>query len=167
MDVQSLLWLALGLVAGVVEIVTLSLVFLMVAGGAVAAAAVEALTGSPELAVGTFAVTTGLLLAAVRPPLLRYYRRTGPPALTGAAGLVGRTAEVTAPVDADSGLVKLAGEIWSARPESDLAPDVLPLELGSRVLVVRIDGATAVVSPLIPHAALPDGASSDEPEPSA
>jgi membrane protein implicated in regulation of membrane protease activity len=39
--------------------------------------------------------------------------------------------------------VKLAGEIWTARVE----PGRRPLEVGSAVHVVRIDGATAVVAP--------------------
>jgi len=161
MDPQWLLWLALALVAGVVEIFTLSLVFAMVAGGALAAAAVAAATGSPTASVLAFAVSTGLLLAVVRPPLRRLSDRGGTAAVTGTAALVGREARVTRQVSASDGEVSLAGEIWTARAPGDGGV----LETGSLVIVDRIDGATAVVharrelGPRTLHdpAVLPDG----------
>jgi membrane protein implicated in regulation of membrane protease activity len=146
MDAQGLVWLGLALLAGVVEIFTLSLVFAMVGGGALVAALVGGLTGSAPAAVIAFAVSTSLLLAVVRPPLLRYSERIGPGSGTGVAALVGRKAEVVGEVSDVGGLVKLAGETWTARPEHP--GDVL--EIGSSVYVIRIAGATAVVSPLPP-----------------
>jgi membrane protein implicated in regulation of membrane protease activity len=162
MDHQGLIWLALALVAAVVEILSLSLVFLMVAGGAAAAALVAALGGSPPLAVLTFAATTGLLFVGVRPLLMKYSPQGGPGTVTGAAALVDREAIVLQEVTSSEGLVKLAGEIWTARA----APSAGRLEVGSRVRVVAIAGATAVVTPLPPRAVLPGGAyPSDGPEP--
>jgi membrane protein implicated in regulation of membrane protease activity len=158
MDAQGLLWLALALLAGVVELFTLSLVFAMVAGGALVAGVVAAVTGDVAASVIAFAVSTGLLLAVVRPPLLRYSSRVGPEALTGVAALVGRRAEVLVEVSAHAGEVKLAGETWTAR--SARAGD--HLEVGSTVYVTRIDGATAVVSP-----SPPDGAEHDPHDPAA
>jgi membrane protein implicated in regulation of membrane protease activity len=164
MDSLWLLWLGLALVAGVVEIFTLNLVFLMIAGAALVGGAVEAATDKPLLAVIAFAIASGVLLAGVRPPLLHYSRRGGPAALTGVAALVGRQAVVVREVTGSDGEVKLAGEFWSARAEQPGHP----LEIGSTVNVVQIDGATAIVTPLPPHAALPGGAtSSDGPEPLA
>jgi membrane protein implicated in regulation of membrane protease activity len=142
MEAQWLLWLALALAAGIAEIFTLSLVFAMVAGGALAAGAVAAVTGSPPVSVLAFAVSTGLLLAVVRPPLLRYSGRIGPPGATGVAALAGRPAVVTRQVSGADGEVKLAGEIWTARAES---PDTV-CETGSIVIVTRIDGATVRVT---------------------
>jgi membrane protein implicated in regulation of membrane protease activity len=45
-------------------------------------------------------------------------------------------------VDADNGQVKIGGEVWTARPydESDV------FEPGSRVDVMKIEGATALVA---------------------
>jgi membrane protein implicated in regulation of membrane protease activity len=147
MDAQWwLVWLAVALVAGVIEIFTLSLVFAMVLGGALAAAAVAGLTGSATASVLAFAVSTGLLLLVVRPPLLRYAKVSGPPASTGVAALVGRRAEVLRAVTTTGGEVKLAGEVWTARAASPGQA----LETGSIVFVSRIDGATAVVTPLPP-----------------
>lgn len=144
MDAQWLLWLGLALAAGVIEIFTLSLVFAMVAGGALAATVAAALTGSAIAAVLAFAVSTGLLLLVVRPPLLRYSGRLGAAEVTGIAALIGKSAEVVTPVSTHEGQVKLAGEIWTARS----ATPGNPLEAGSVVYVTQIDGATAVVSPL-------------------
>lgn len=161
MDEQWLLWLGLALAAGVIEVFTLSLVLAMVAGGALAAAAVAALTGNAIAAVVAFAVSTGLLLVVVRPPLLHYASRSGAATTTGVAALVGKPAEVVTPVTVRDGRVKLAGEIWTARSVAGGNP----LEAGSVVYVTQIDGATAVVSPLPPDpAALPDGGTAALPD---
>jgi membrane protein implicated in regulation of membrane protease activity len=160
MDVQWwLVWLGVALAAGVVEIFTLNLVFAMAAGGALAAVAVAGFTGSATASTLAFAGATALLLLIVRPPLLRYAQRGATGVSTGVAALVGRSAEVVETVTGRGGQVKLVGEIWSARTQ---APGET-LETGSTVYVVRIDGATAVVTPLPPdsaphgRAALPGG----------
>ncbi|HVN13387.1 MAG TPA: NfeD family protein [Kineosporiaceae bacterium] len=149
-DSPWLLWLALALAAGTAEVLSLNLVFLMVAGGGLAAAVVAAFGLGVPVQVIVFAIVTGLLLVAARPPLVAYVRRSGPPTTTNTAALVGRDAEVMVEVTPTSGRVKLAGEVWSARAVAT----AYPLEVGSTVQVVRIDGATAVVTPLVPHAGI-------------
>jgi membrane protein implicated in regulation of membrane protease activity len=130
----------------------------MIAGGAVAAAVAAAFGAPTSVDIIVFAVMSGLLLLAARPPLLAYVRRSVPHTPTGTAALVGCDGEVLVAVDRDTGRVKLAGEVWTARS----ATGGPPLEVGSQVTVVRIDGATAVVAPVISRAALggavpPDG----------
>ena len=145
-DSQWLLWVGVAIIAGLVEVLTLDLIFLMIAGGGVAAAA-SAAAGVPlpgQLVV--FALGTVVLLLVARPPLLRYSRRSLPESLMGTAALVGREAEVVESVSQTAGLVKLSGEVWTARA-AERGPS---LEVGSRVRVVRIDGATAVVTPVLP-----------------
>jgi membrane protein implicated in regulation of membrane protease activity len=61
---------------------------------------------------------------------------------TGAAALIGSRAMVLEQVDADGGKVKIGGEIWSARAYDE---DQV-MEPGTRVEVLKIDGATALVS---------------------
>jgi membrane protein implicated in regulation of membrane protease activity len=158
-DSLWLLWLALALGAGIAEVLSLNLVFLMIAGGGVAAAVVAAVGLGVPIELLVFAVVTALLLVGARPPLLRYVRESLPGTVTNAAALVGQDAEVLVAVTANSGRVKLAGEVWSARA---VAAGGYPLEVGSTVHVVRIDGATAVVAPLVPRAEItgavpPDG----------
>ena len=60
---------------------------------------------------------------------------------TGTAALVGAKAVVLERVDAHGGRVKIGGEEWSARPFVD---DQV-LEPGTRVEVMKIEGATALV----------------------
>jgi membrane protein implicated in regulation of membrane protease activity len=162
MDLGSspwLIWLAVALVAGTVEVLTLDLIFLMVAGGAVAAAIAAAFGAPVVVDVLVFAVMSALLLLAARPPLLAYVRHSVPGTPTGPAALIGSEGEVLVAVGRDSGRVKLAGEVWTARS----AVGGLPLEVGSQIKVVRIDGATAVVAPSSPRATLGGAAPPDGP----
>jgi membrane protein implicated in regulation of membrane protease activity len=133
-------WLLAALVLVGVEILTLDLVFAMLAAGALAAG-VTALLGGPPLAqvlIGSGVAV--LMLAAVRPVALRHLRQT-PQTRTGVAALVGRQGVVVETVDRDTGRIKLAGEIWSATPYEPGQR----IDVGRTVDVVRIDGATAVV----------------------
>src|SRR2546421_8487930 len=60
---------------------------------------------------------------------------------TGTAALEGAKAVVVQRVDVNGGRVRIGGEIWSAKAYLD---DQV-LEPGTRVEVVKIDGATALV----------------------
>jgi len=80
-----------------------------------------------------------LLLAAVRPVLRRRLHRDAP--VMHHEVLVGGTAVVVARVDGHDGRVRLGGELWSARSFDG----VEVIEVGQRVTVVSISGATALV----------------------
>lgn len=137
-------WLAAAILLAVVEVISVDLIFLMLAGGALAAA-LAALLGAPVgIQVLVFAVVTVVLLVAVRPWALRTFRHSVPETVTNVAAHVGRTAVVLIDVTSHAGRVKLAGEVWTARAADPSA--VLPV--GSSVRVVRIEGATAVVEPV-------------------
>ncbi len=140
-DSLGLIWVAIAIVAGVVEVFTLDLIFLMVAGGALVAAATAVVSGSVTLSILAFALSTVLLLLGARPPLRNYMLRRLPAEAMHTDALVGRLAEVTEAVDSTDGRVRIGGEVWSARLEGD-EPAVAP---GHSVRVLRIDGATAVV----------------------
>ena len=60
---------------------------------------------------------------------------------TGTAALTGAPAVVLQRVDQNGGRVRIGGEEWSARA---FMPDQV-LEPGTRVEVVKIEGATALV----------------------
>jgi membrane protein implicated in regulation of membrane protease activity len=62
-------------------------------------------------------------------------------ARTGTDALVGRTAVVVRPVDAAGGRVRIGGEEWTARAYLDGES----FAEGTRVEVVKIEGATALV----------------------
>lgn len=137
-----IVWLLIAGALGAAEFVTLTLGFGLLAAAAVVAAVVAGL-GAPLLfQVLAFAVTGAVGLLVVRPIA---HRHMANPPLTreGSEALVGRSAVVVKEVTADHGLVKLAGEEWSARSldESQVIP------VGAVVDVMEIEGATAVVYP--------------------
>nr|WP_157166713.1 NfeD family protein [Streptomyces typhae] len=114
--------------------------FGMLAVGAVAAAVTAGLGGDVVLQVVVFAVVSVALIAVVRPIAARH-RSQRPELVSGVEALKGRSAVVLERVDANGGRIKLAGEIWSARP----LDNEQSYEAGQEVDVVEIDGATAVV----------------------
>lgn len=135
-------WVAIvfGLIA--IEAITLDLVLFMFAGGAVGAAVAAALGGDVVWQVAVFAILSALLLVALRPYLLKNLRVRGEDLVeTNVAAHVGRDAVVVQTVTESGGLVKLMGEVWTARTEGPA------LQVGAEVQVLRIDGATAVVAP--------------------
>lgn len=138
---QWFLWVAGALVLGLLELTSLDLVFGMLVAGALAAGVAAALGFSflVQALVFTGVSTLGLLVA--RPYMKKVIERSVPDAPTNVDALAGRTALTLTPVDDRSGQVKLAGETWSARTAdrgSRIAAD-------ADVVVVRIDGATAMV----------------------
>jgi membrane protein implicated in regulation of membrane protease activity len=139
---EWLWWVGAALLFGIMEMLTLGLVFVMFAGGALAGALAYALGASVPVQILVAAATSALLLGALRPWLLRHLRQRSPLVETNSAALVGRPAVVVSTVTVDSGRVKLNGEVWSARAEAGSA-----IPPGTAVLVARIDGATAVVTP--------------------
>ncbi|MGI9084010.1 MAG: NfeD family protein [Aeromicrobium sp.] len=133
-------WLGIAVALSVVELMSLDLVLLMFALGAVGAAVVAGLGGPLWLAILVFVVVSLALLLLVRPPLVQRLH-AGPTLKTGHQNLVGRDAVVIEPVNSETGRVRLASEIWSARADGGESFDT-----GSEVHVIRIDGATAVVT---------------------
>ncbi len=108
-----------------------------------ALAAVVSLAGVGALLGGVvFAVVSAIVFATLR-PVARRHRRVPPSIRTGAAALVGRPAIVLERIANGEGVgcVKVGGEVWTARSyDEDEVIDV-----GERVEVVEIRGATALV----------------------
>ena len=133
-------WTLLAVALAFGELVTTAFILGPVAVAALAAAIVAALGGGTALQLIVFIVGSLATVAAVRPIAKRHLRL--PPAVrTGTDALVGTKATVLQRVDADGGRVRIGGEEWSAR--SYLEDQVL--EPGTRVEVVKIEGATALV----------------------
>ena len=133
-------WTLLAVALAFGELVTTAFILGPVAVAALAAAIVAALGGGTALQLIVFIVGSLATVAAVRPIAKRHLQL--PPAVrTGTDALVGTKAVVLQRVDADGGRVRIGGEEWSAR--SYLDDQVL--EPGTRVEVVKIEGATALV----------------------
>ena len=145
----GLAWLALALALAAFEVASIDFVFLMFVGGALAGAAAGAAGAPFVLQVLVAVAVSALLLTVVRPVVVRRLHG-GEPTLTGAAALVGSSAEVVETVTQAGGRVKIRGEVWSARSTRGAGP-ALALMPGESVRVVSIDGATAVVSATDPY----------------
>jgi membrane protein implicated in regulation of membrane protease activity len=140
MDEWVLWMLAAGLLA-VGEMFTLGFFLGPVAIAAVTSAIVALAGGGVALQWVVFIAMSAASLAVLR-PIARRHLRTPMQLRTGTAALVGRPAVVLERVDGTGGQVKIGGEIWSARSFDDDAA----YEPGTRVEVLKIDGATALVA---------------------
>ncbi|WP_250444998.1 NfeD family protein [Actinotalea sp. C106] len=143
-EIHWVWWLIAAVALGVVEVLTLDLVLLMFAMGALAAIGANLLDASITVQVLVFVATSLVMLLGLRPYLLRNLRRRTPLVETNAAGLVGRLALTLSEVTSRGGSVKLAGEQWTAR--TGRSDEILEADVEARV--TAIDGATAVVTGL-------------------
>ncbi len=141
-DYSWLAWVGIALALAAVEAATVDFVFIMLAGGALAAAVAAGLGAGFAVQVIVAVVVGLLLLVGIRPLLKRHFMDGVMEHHIGAAGLVGRHARVIQRVTTTDGRVKLNGETWSAR----VAAGAPACEPGTEVRVLAIEGATAVVS---------------------
>lgn len=111
-------------------------VALAAVAGAVAAAAGAAAWLQLVVFIAGAAASIGLLR-----PIARAHLRMPAAIRTGTAALEGAKALVLQRVDENGGRVRIGGEEWSARA---FMPDQV-IEPGTRVEVVKIEGATALV----------------------
>jgi membrane protein implicated in regulation of membrane protease activity len=135
-------WLVAAVVLGVAEYFTLTLAFGLLAAAALVAAIVAGLGGPLLAQVLAFAITGAVGLLVVR-PIARRQMSHPPLVREGSYALVGKRAVVIEEVTGSQGLIKLAGEVWSARALDE--DQVIPA--GALVDVMEIEGATAIVYP--------------------
>lgn len=134
-------WLIAAVAFLVTEMATTTLFVLPFAAGALAGMLADLAGLQIVLQLIAFLAVSAVAFTIVR-PIARRHRTMPPQIRTGTAALVGRGATVLEQVTGAGGTVKLEGEVWSARA---LDEDAV-LEPGSRVQVIQIQGATAIVS---------------------
>ena len=138
-------WIAWLIAAGalaVAEYFTLTLALGLLAAAALVAAVVAGVGGPLLAQVLAFAIAAGVGLLVVRPIARRQMTNT-PLVREGSYALIGKRAVVVEEVTGSQGLVKLSGEVWSARAFDE--DQVIPA--GTPVDVMEIEGATAIVYP--------------------
>lgn len=140
-DQAWLSWLILAGALAAAEVLSLDLVLLMLAGGAVVGG-LTALVGGPiALQAGLALVTAVGMLSLVRPEIVKRLH-TGPELRTGTAALLGRRGTVVQAMAPDApGRIKLGGEEWRALPYDETDR----IEPGQVVEVLRVEGATVYV----------------------
>ena len=137
-------WIIAAIVLAVGEMLTLSFFLAPFAGGALLAAIVDAAGGGVVLSWGIFIVSSLLLLLIVR-PIARSHRKMPAQLRTGTAALIGRRAVVVERIANHEavGAIRIdSGDVWTARTYDDDET----YDVGTRVEVVEIKGATALVT---------------------
>lgn len=138
------IWLSLAVLLGVAEIMSLDLVLIMLATGALAGAATAFVApGLWWLQILVAVVVSVAMLGLLRPTLMEKVRsmpgyRSSTDKMVGSTGVA--VSEITSQ---GGGEIKVDGQSWTARPYS---ADVV-IEQGVEVEVYEIDGAVAVVYP--------------------
>lgn len=141
------LWLTAFLLFAVVEMLTLDLFFIMLGGGALAGLLADLTGADGWLQIVAFCVVSLLMVGVVRPVALAHLGKGPADRRSNVDRLIGEPALVMEAVSTSGGLVKIGGDVWSARSKAGvLAP-------GQQAVVSAIDGATAVITP--PPEALP------------
>jgi membrane protein implicated in regulation of membrane protease activity len=136
-----LAWAIAALLLAIGEILTPGLFFLGPVALAAVAAAIAAVAGAAVwLQVIVFAGASLASVGILR-PIARAHLHMPAALRTGTAALVGAPAVVLQRVDQHGGRVRIGGEEWTARA---FMPDQV-LEPGTKVEVVKIEGATALV----------------------
>jgi membrane protein implicated in regulation of membrane protease activity len=154
-----LVWLVVAVACVVLELLSLNLIFLMIAAGSLIGGLGGLLLGWPWYGqVGAAAILSGLLVFLVRPLLWRLLVHGREAPRTNVDALTGMEARATVAFADGAGMARLAnGETWTARLAPEHEADAVPP--GTRLTVARIDGATAVVVPATDPAATGRGRS--------
>ncbi|SDU80803.1 NfeD family protein [Arcanobacterium phocae] len=134
------IWAIISAVLLILEMLTVDFTFTMVAGGALAAAAVSAIGGNLVFQVITFVIVSAVLLFLVRPWARRHVNNSSA-VESNVYAMSGQEAVSLTRIDRASGQIKINGEVWSAKTGSD------PIEAGVNVVVTSVEGAQAIVVP--------------------
>ena len=143
------IWLSLAFLLAVAEILSLDLVLIMLAAGALAAAGVAVI--APGLWWLQILVAAGVsvgTLLLLRPTLIAKVRSL-PGYRSSTDTMVGSTGLAVSEITAHGGEIKVSGQSWTART---MVPGQV-IEKGTEVEVYEVDGAIAVVYPK--HGELP------------
>ena len=135
------LWVVAAVVCGIIEVLSVSFVFLMLGVGALAGAVVAGAGGGAYLQISVFAAVSVVLLLAVRPFLKGRLYQSSPDVRTNTDALIGAGGYALSTITVRDGRARLRGAEWSARTQAGT------IEEGARVVIIGIAGATAFVAP--------------------
>ena len=136
----KIVWMALLILFGIGEAVTVGLTSIWFAAGALAALVAALLNGPLWLQIVLFLLVSLLSLLAIRPLASKYLNSKVEP--TNADRIIGIETYVLEPINnlQATGTVRISGMVWSARSENDT-----PISEGTLVRVLRIEGVKVYV----------------------
>ena len=151
MAIPGIVWLIALAALLILEAVTVGLVCLWFAAGALCALIVSFFVENVWVQLAVFLAVSLACLLALRPLAKKYVDPRRVP--TNADRVVGAEGVVTEAIDnlKAQGQVRVDGAPWTARTE----PDAPPIPAGTAVRVLRIEGVKLIVSP-IPAGAAPE-----------
>lgn len=139
LEMVAWMWLAAaGILIGI-EILTADLLFASLSLSAFAAALAGWAGLDLPFQIAAFAVTATITIGMLRPIALKQLHKQSADGATGIDALIGVEALALTEINQNEGQIKLAGEIWTAHAETGV------IAKDSKVQVVRISGATAIV----------------------
>lgn len=138
------LWLIVGLVLLLAEMLTGGFVFLWLGVAGLAAALVAGIGFGWIGQVSTFLIVSFLLIAASRTIFQDFFMK-GAGVPTNVAALIGRRAKVVQEIDPQKGTgeVKVDGDIWQATTQEGQR-----IPAGVEVEIEAVKGATLIVQPI-------------------
>ena len=138
----SIIWLALLVLFAIAEALSVGLVSIWFAAGALVALLSTFFTANIWFQIALFLLVSALSMAVIRPLARKHVLPTVVP--TNADRVIGRQAVVTESIDNlnGKGAVVVFGVAWTARSE-----DGSPIPAGTTVTVDRIEGVKLFVTP--------------------
>lgn len=135
-------WLILAGVFFIAEIMTAGFLIFWLGLGSTCAMLVSFITDNLIIQTAVFVVTSILFIFLTR-PLVKKFTKKDDTVVTNAYSIIGKKGIVTKQINSTLGVgqIKVDGEAWSAKPETDEV-----IEEGTEVIVKKIDGVKAVVS---------------------
>ena len=140
---EAIIWLVLMVVFLALEAMTVTIISLWFAAGALVALLLSLLKLEIWIQIVLFFLVSAVLLACLRPMVRRHF--TPRLSRTNIDALIGTKGYVTADIDniSAAGQVKLGNMEWTARSANGL-----PIPAGTQVKVERIEGVKAFVLPV-------------------
>ncbi len=139
-DFGWIIWLSVFLLLAVAEMLTLNLYFILMSVGALAALVAFLFNAELWLQIVVFCVVALATTVLIRPLAMSHLHRGPADQLSNIDRLIGHKAVVLEAVSSSGGLVKIGGDIWTARISGGV-----DVPVGATVEVSSIDGATAII----------------------
>ena len=134
-------WLIAAGIFFIIEIATVGFLIFWLGIGALLAMIVSFFTSNLIIQTAVFVVSSSLLIPLTKPFIDKYFN-DDKKVTTNAFSLIGKTGKVIADINAidSTGQVKVNGEIWSAKSDTDIAKN-------TEIEVLKIDGVKLIVKP--------------------
>lgn len=138
-------WLIIAGLCFIIEMATVGFFVFWFGIGALAAMITSIITPENIVLQCVIFVIVSVILLFLTKPLVNKLTKKDKKVETNAYSIIGKTGIVTQDINPTLGigLVKIAGEVWSAKTE-----DGTIIDKGSEIKVVKIDGVKAVVEPI-------------------